>query len=419
MQAVIAIRENAATMSSKEISRLMVRPVSGVPLLTRTILAAGRAGAGEILLICPSSLPAELVRQATRGALLKGGVRIEVIRTNGFDPQSESSWAELQPMLDERFLWLPWNWVTTKSCLAHLPLVEAHSVDWTEPAYATSHNSDPAENSPAACVRGPEGLLVTSQEGIPRAERFLIAHSGKVLDGIHTSFNRRLCRPFVRLLSHISVTPDAVTFGGVVVAALSAIAFARGSYWYSVLGAILFFVAGLFDEMDGMLARVTFAESPRGTWLEGFADGLSYLLLFAGITIGLERHYGRIALFMGVALLLGAILALIATALQRRRATTPDRPNEYLGRFYHLLEKDSANCVSRIVRRVQAFQKRGVMIYYVLLFTVIGALPLLFCLATLGAHVTWIVVLYFNHRFFPQSQGTNLKQAVNTRKEAI
>lgn len=418
MQAVIAIGENAA-LSSQEISQLVSWAIAGVPLLARTILTAARAGVDEILLICSEDFPDELVQQATQRSLRKAGVRIQVIRTNGFDPRSESSWVELQPMLDERFLWLPWNWVTSKSCLVDLPLVEAHSLDWTKPAYTTTHNLPPGENSSAAPERKPEGVLVTSQESIPCAERFLVAHSGKVLDGIHTSFNRRLCRPFVRWLSHTSVTPDAVTFGGVVVAALSAIAFARGSYWYSVLGALLFFVAGLFDEMDGMLARVTFTESPRGTWLEGFADGLSYLLLFSGITIGLDRHYGRTALFMGLALLLGAILAFTATALQRRRATTPDCPNEYLGRFYQLLEEDSANRVSRIVRQVQAFQKRGVMIYYVLLFTVIGALPLLFFLATLGAHLTWIVVLYFNHRFFAQSQSTNLKPAVNTRKEAI
>jgi phosphatidylglycerophosphate synthase len=36
---------------------------------------------------------------------------------------------------------------------------------------------------------------------------------------------------------------------------------------------LLFYIAGLFDEMDGMLARIKFAESPRGTWLEGFAKG--------------------------------------------------------------------------------------------------------------------------------------------------
>src|SRR5579864_7425397 len=171
--------------------------------------------------------------------------------------------------------------------------------------------------------------------------------------------------------------------------------------------------------MDGMLARVTFAESPRGTWLEGFADGLSYLLLFGGITIGLHRHYGRPATVLGIALLFGAILAVIATSMQRRRATVPDRPNEYLGRFYQLLEKDSGNWVSRIVRQVQAFQKRGVVIHYIVLFTIIGALPVLFFLATVGAHLTWILTLCFNRRFFAQRGERRAEPNVNTFKEAL
>ncbi|MGA7290377.1 MAG: CDP-alcohol phosphatidyltransferase family protein, partial [Terriglobales bacterium] len=314
--------------------------------------------------------------------------------------------------LNHDFLWLPWNWITTKEFLAHLPLAQIHSVHWAEPAYATFH--EVTRDNDLSALLHPEGVAVTSPESVSRAERFLVVHSGKVLDGIHTSFNRRLCRPFVRLLSHTSVSPNAVTLGGVVISIVSAIAFARGSYWWSVLGALLFYVAGLFDEMDGMLARVTFAESPQGTWLEGFADGLSYLLLFGGITIGLHRHYGRSATVMGITLLVGAILALIATSLQRKRATTSDRPNEYLGRFYHLLEKDSGNWISRVVRQVQAFQKRGVVINYVVLFTVIGALPVLFFLATLGAHLTWILTLYFNRRFFAQPAESGVQPDAST-----
>jgi phosphatidylglycerophosphate synthase len=419
MQAVIAIPETSARMSAQEIRERMVRPICGIPLLTRTILTAARSGAGRILLICPGDLPEELAQHVMQRPLLERGVRIQVIRVNGFDPRVASSWKTLEPWLEDRFLWLPWNWVTNKNSLRDLPRVEARSADWTKPAYPTACELGGGHDYSEFSQRSQRGVAVTSPESVRRAERFLIAHSGKVLDGIHTSFNRRICRPFVRLLSHTSVTPNTVTFGGVIVAALSAIAFARGSYWYSVLGALLFYVAGLFDEMDGMLARIKFAESPRGTWLEGFADGLSYLLLFAGITVGLDRRYGKVAILMGVALLLGAILALITTSLQRRRATTPDRPNEYLGRFYELLEKDSGNRISRIVRQVQAFQRRGVIIYYVFLFTLVGALPLVFCLATLGAHLTWILTLYFNHRFFAQPLNIGPKRTVNTPKEAV
>jgi phosphatidylglycerophosphate synthase len=202
------------------------------------------------------------------------------------------------------------------------------------------------------------------------------------------------------------------------VAAFSAIAFAHGAYWSDVVGALLFFIAGLFDEMDGMVARIKFAESAFGTWLEGFADGLSYLLLFGGITIGLHHRQGRFAFLVGAALLAGTLLSLIVTSLGRKRATSPDRPNEYLGRFYQLLEKDSSNWISKAVRHVQAFEKRGVIIHYVVIFTVFGGLPLFFWLATLGSHLTWILSVYFNHRFFRQPAQSGATAGVNTISEA-
>jgi len=416
MQAVIAIPELAGLVSEQQATDLVMRPVAGVPLLIRTVLTAARAGASDVLLVVPAPMSARPL-QKLLGTIPRQEVRVELIQISEFDPQGHSSWIILKRHLKDEFLWLPWNWITTGEFVSQLPLVGIGSVDWSKAAYATVHEVDRESASSALPPRSAGGVAVTSPESAVAAERFLVARSGKVLDGIHTSFNRRLCRPFVTMLSHTSVTPNAVTVGGVLVSILSAIAFTNGTYWWSVLGALLFYVAGLFDEMDGMLARVTFAESPQGTWFEGFADGLSYLLLFGGITIGLHRHYGRLATVMGIALLVGAILALIATSLQRRRATNPDQPNEYLGRFYQLLEKDSGNWISRVVRQVQAFQRRGVMIHYIVLFTAIGALPLVFFLATVGAHLTWIVILYFNRRFFSQSSGviptvTKVKEAL-------
>jgi len=415
MQVVTAIPEIFALVSKQKAAELLLRPIAGVPLVKRTVVTAARAGASDILLICPAALSVEIVQQLLESTV-QYGVRVSAIQVADFDQRASSGWYALEPHVHRQFLWVPWNWVTTKEFLAQLPLTDVGSVDWSQPAYTTLHEVT-RDNSSSALLH-PEGVAVTSPESAASAERFLVAHSGKVLDGIHTSFNRRLCRPFVRMLSHTSITPNTVTFGGVVVSTLSAIAFAHGTYWWSVLGALLFYIAGLFDEMDGMLARLKFAESPRGTYLEGFADGLSYLQLFTGITVGMYRHYGRIAIFMGIALLVGAVLALITTSLQRTRATTPDRPNEYLGRFYQLLEKDSGNWISRVVRQVQAFQRRGILIHYIVLFTILGLLPLIFFLATLGAHLTWILTLYFNRRFFMQSR-TDLKPTVSTFKGAL
>jgi phosphatidylglycerophosphate synthase len=415
MQAVIAIPESLALLSEHGAADLLTRPIAGNPLLMRTLLTASRSGADHLLLICPLRLSDKFIRPFTDKAA-QLALRREVIPVNNFDPKACSSWAILESYLRDSFLWLPWNWVTTKQYLTHLPQLTFSSVDWSKPAYTTMN--EVISDNVSSSAPYSDGIAVTSPGTAALAERFLVANAGKVLDGIHTSFNRRLCRPFVRLLSHTNITPNAVTFGGVLVSLFSAIAFAQGSYWWYLLGALLFYIAGLFDEMDGMLARVKFAESPRGTWLEGFADGLSYLLLFGGITVGLSRHYGRPAILIGVALLIGAALAVITTSLQRRRATTPEHPQEYLGNFYKLLEKDSGNWISRVVRQIQAFHKRGVVIHYIVLFTVMGALPLLFLLATFGAHLTWILTLYFNRRFFSQPVQSKTKCNVNTFKEA-
>ena len=417
MKAVISIPELGGLLSEPQATQMLMRPVAGVPLLLRTVLTAVRAGASEVLLVVPAAMSDRLQHMLV-DKLSQNGVRIGLIQVSDFHPEAWSSWIILRRHLKEKFLWLPWNWVTTKNFLSQLPLVNIDAVDWCKPAHTTLHELYRTE-IPSSHSEKSAGVAVNSSESAAAAERFLVANSGKISDGIHTSFNRRLCRPFVRLFSHTPITPNALTFGGVLISILSAIAFAHGTYLWSVLAAVLFYIAGLFDEMDGMLARVKFAESPIGTYLEGTADGLSYLLLFGGITIGLSHHYGRVALWMGIALLIGAVLALVTTTLQRRRATTPDRPNEYLGRIYALLEKDSGNWISRVVRQVQGFQRRGIMIHYIVLFALLNALPLVFVLATVGAHLTWILTLYFNRRFFSHSSGSVLKPTARKLKEAL
>jgi phosphatidylglycerophosphate synthase len=416
MQAVIAIPEFAGVVSEQHAQQMLMRPVAGVPLLTRTALTAMRAGASQILLICPTALSDRVLQRFT-AELTQRGVRVTTLRVGDFNPRAWSGWMILKPYLEKQFVWLPWNWVTIKKSIAQLPLMKFEFVDWSKPAFTTLQEVDRDIAANIRPMRSAGGIAVTSPLSAAAAERFLVANSGKTSDGIHTSFNRRLCRPFVRLLSHTGITPNAITFGGVLVSVLSAIAFARGTYLWSVLGALLFYIAGLFDEMDGMLARITFAETPMGTWLEGAADGLSYLLLFGGIMIGLNRHYGAIAIWMGIALLIGSVLALVATSLQRRRATTPDKPNEYLGRIYQLLEKDSGNWISRVVRQVQGFQRRGILIHYIVIFTILGLLPLVFLLATIGAHLTWILTLYFNRRFFSTSSRSEV--TLSKLKEAL
>lgn len=416
MQVVVVVPE--ATVVAYRSNARLTGEICGVGLLERTLATAQRAGARDVLLIWPQSMPVELAKTLLQSPLIPKKGNIRLWQVERFNPNAQSSWADLQSQLEDRFVWLPWNWVTYPRALANLPESKQscgnwHIPQWTSKAEALSQACPEPQIGPV-----PEGVAVTSDETAEAAERFLVARSGKVLDGIHTSFNRRLCRPAVRWLSHTSATPNAVTFGGVIVAIVSGIVLARGTYWSFVVGALLFYFAGLFDEMDGMLARIKFADSPMGTWLEGFADGLSYLLLFGGITIGLYRQHGRFELWLGAALLAGTVLSLVVTNFQRKRATTADRPNEYLGKFYRMLEDDRSNWVSRQVRQLHAFLKRGVLIIYVVIFALLNLVPLLFYLAILGSHLTWMIVLYYNHKFVKQAPASVPPRKIHASQEA-
>jgi len=416
MQIVIVAPE-AIAVAARPKARL-TREICGVGLLERALVTSQYAGASEILLVWPQSLPLELAEEAIQSRLLKKKDNVRLVKVEHFDPNACSSWTNLQSQLEDQFIWLPWNWVTYPRALAKLPELKQSSPDWGGPTWASKTAVVSAASPRPRIGPAPEGVAVISDDTAAAAERFLVTRSGKVLDGIHTSFNRWLCRPAVRWLAHTPATPNQVTFGGVVMAILAGIILARGTYWSYVGGALLFYVAGLFDEMDGMLARIKFADSPIGTWLEGFADGLSYLFLFGGITIGLYRQHGRWELWLGAVLLVGTVLSLVVTNFQRKRATTADRPNEYLGNFYRMLEDDRSNWISRQVRQLQAFLKRGVLMIYVVIFAFLNLIPLLFYLAILGSQLTWMIVLNYNHKFVKQPSASVPLRRIKTSQEA-
>jgi len=133
MQAVIAIPESFALVNKEKAAELLLRPIAGVPLVTRTTLTAARAGANDILFICPAGLSEQIIQQLV-GSSAQFGIHISVVQLADFDPFASSAWRALKPHLHQQFLWVPWNWVTTKQSLAelllvgHLPAVRAREL---------------------------------------------------------------------------------------------------------------------------------------------------------------------------------------------------------------------------------------------------------------------------------------------------
>jgi phosphatidylglycerophosphate synthase len=377
-----------------------MQKVAGVPLLVRVIATAARATADSVLVIWPEDMNSAIFEYCAESAVLNDVQFNRVDWPVAFEPRSTAHWAAIAARLEDQFLWLPWNWVTHKRALAELSRLPALPLTWQLPVLLEKRAVLDGARFRVSSGSQKHGVPVTSQTSVPVAERFVVAYSGKPTDGIYSHFNRLLCRPVVRLLAHTHVTPNGLTLAGLLIAILAALMFARGSYANYVAGALLFFVSGLFDEMDGMVARIKFRESAFGTWFEGFVDNITYLAVFAGIIVGLHRQYGSWALKYGIALMIGCLLSIIVIAVQRTLATTRGRPHEYAGRMNRFMEADSSNLVSKIVRQIHIFVKKGVLVHYLLIFTIVGGLPVFLWLAAVGSNLTWILGLYFTRRFF-------------------
>ena len=402
MQIILAIPSSQELEPYGGTQEALLRDVSGVPLVIRIVATGLRAGADRVLIVHGDPLPREIHEALRSSKILRAARGMEFVSVPLFNPGSWKSWQDLPVSLDQELLWLPWNWVTNKYALAALSPSGRRLGAWDRPVLLRLDAALCCDQSKPQAAVSVEGVAVKSQKSASAAERWLAVHSGKPLDGIYSRFNRKLCRPFVRALTHTPVTPNMVTLAGLLVAIFSAYSFAQGTYLASLTGALLFFVSGLLDEVDGMLARIRFSDSPFGTWFEGTVDNVSYLLLFIGITFGLYQQRGPQEVLIGEVTLIGAVLSVLVISWQRKRSTRPDRPHEYLGKMYQLLEQDRGNVVSRAVRELQMFIRKGVVIHYVVLFTALGLLPLLLRLAALGSNLTWVLSLYFSYRFFRQ-----------------
>jgi len=87
-------------------------------------------------------------------------------------------------------------------------------------------------------------------------------------------------RPVNLFLHRLRVSPDTLTFAGIVFGALAGLAFARGRL---LLAGVFLILSGVSDMLDGSLARANGAASPFGSYIDSVADRFTESLIFAGI----------------------------------------------------------------------------------------------------------------------------------------
>jgi CDP-diacylglycerol---glycerol-3-phosphate 3-phosphatidyltransferase len=110
---------------------------------------------------------------------------------------------------------------------------------------------------------------------------------------------RRLIRPLARFLSAMRVRPDALTATGWAFSLCAAVLFAVG--YTKTAGAVMLF-AGLFDALDGAVARESGRMSTFGAFLDSTLDRFSEAAIFVGVIFFYAASQPYAALLAGVAM---------------------------------------------------------------------------------------------------------------------
>ncbi|WP_254534530.1 CDP-alcohol phosphatidyltransferase family protein [Halomarina litorea] len=112
----------------------------------------------------------------------------------------------------------------------------------------------------------------------------------------------RVLDPFVDLSERLGLTPDAVSVVAMALAvgAGAAFAFGRTDPILYLVGALLVFLNGWLDILDGALARRLGTASRAGDLLDHVLDRYADIVMLVGLAAGVERYAIGLAAVTGV-----------------------------------------------------------------------------------------------------------------------
>ncbi|MBI3013705.1 MAG: CDP-alcohol phosphatidyltransferase family protein, partial [Candidatus Tectomicrobia bacterium] len=136
---------------------------------------------------------------------------------------------------------------------------------------------------------------------------------------INRSYYERLLSPLLKALSRLRIHPNALTVIGLLINGVAAVQFANGRVRW---GGLLILGAGIFDYLDGALARYSRRTSPFGAFLDSTIDRYSDMTLLTGILIFFMRQNEAGLVLLTCATLAGFVMVSYTRA--RAESLIPD-----------------------------------------------------------------------------------------------
>jgi CDP-diacylglycerol--glycerol-3-phosphate 3-phosphatidyltransferase len=123
---------------------------------------------------------------------------------------------------------------------------------------------------------------------------------------IRRNLASRITNPVVGILSKIGITPNALTFINLALSIVAAYVIATN---HLILGGVLVLVSGLFDLLDGALARFTKQTTKFGAILDSTVDRISEAAILCGLLIWYVPQEGAsLKIVLIFAVLIGSFL---------------------------------------------------------------------------------------------------------------
>jgi CDP-diacylglycerol---glycerol-3-phosphate 3-phosphatidyltransferase len=125
------------------------------------------------------------------------------------------------------------------------------------------------------------------------------------LEEIRTNLGSRIANPIVRISARTGMSPDIVSSIGLAIDIGAAYLVATGHFF---LGGVLVLIAGLFDLLDGALARFTRQTTKFGAILDSTFDRVSEAAIFCGLLISFMSRGTTLEIVLIFVALVGSFL---------------------------------------------------------------------------------------------------------------
>jgi 1L-myo-inositol 1-phosphate cytidylyltransferase / CDP-L-myo-inositol myo-inositolphosphotransferase len=373
----------------------------GLTLTQRTVLAARRAGYGQIFFLARDRVAPPGTTTIPDWSRLADALssRAAPLVIAPATILSETDW--LKRLAATRIEPATWAAIPTRIVvLAAMALPDALTVLQAEGGthdMATIAERLARRFGPAAAVPNEiDPMVVTTSQDLRIAERRLLRGLVKDTDGFMARhFDRHISLQISRRLATTSVKPTQISMLSAAIGVCGAPFFLSAHWAWQTVGALLFLLHSIVDGCDGELARLKFQESRYGGLLDFWGDNVVHVAVFGCIAVGWALSANATwPLWLGAAAIAGTLGSAGFVYWRQLRVKDGSGP---------LFTSVASAPDDRLAGMLDAASRRD-FIYVVPIFALFGKSSWFLLLAAVGAPVFFLLLVFLAVRERLQSR---------------